>query len=136
MKRWSMILMASGVVGAAVASLATFGATTGCNTGTDDCPDKAMVVAGGSCSDNHLQCAYDLMTPAAECDGTNTVIETSCTCTDGTWVCPDPFACDSGAPTDEAGMEAGDEAGMEAGDMDSGDSGSSGDSGDSGDAHD
>lgn len=94
-----------------------FGAVGACNSGTGDCPRKAAVVAGASCSDEHLQCAYDLTTPAAECDGTSTVIATSCTCTDGTWSCPSATECESGASADDGGAEASPD---EAGDNDSG----------------
>ena len=82
MKRWDLI-EALGVVGAVgVASLTAFTAVTACNTGSGSCPDKAAVLPGASCSDNHLQCAFDLTTAGVACDGTSTVIETSCTCTD------------------------------------------------------
>jgi hypothetical protein len=82
-----------GVV-AAAALLATAGA---CNTGLGDCPAKASIQPGGSCNDDLLQCPYDLMTPSFACDGTSTVINTSCTCTKGTWSCPSPAACDGSA---------------------------------------
>jgi hypothetical protein len=114
-KRWDLVA-ALGVVGAvAVASLTAFTAVTACNNGTGSCPDKAAVVPGASCSDDNLQCAFDLTTPAVACDGTSTTIETSCTCTDGTWACPSAVECDSGAVEEEAGEEAGsEEAGEEA----------------------
>jgi hypothetical protein len=81
------------LIGAA-ALLVTMGA---CNTGLGDCPAKETIQPGGSCSDNLLQCPYDLMTASFACDGTSTVINTSCTCTKGTWSCPSPAACDGGA---------------------------------------
>jgi hypothetical protein len=115
-KRWDLIV-ALGVVGAVgAASLTAFTAVTACNTGSGSCPDKAAVLPGASCSDNHLQCAFDLTTPAVACDGRSTVIETSCTCTDGRWACPSAVECDSGADaadeasTDEAGGDDGGDA--------------------------
>ena len=115
MKRWDLVV-SLGIVGAvAVASLATFSSVTACNHGNGTCPDKAAVVPGASCSDETLQCAFDLTTPAVACDGTSTVIETSCTCTDGTWACPSAVECDGGAAESEAGEEAGEEAGTDDG---------------------
>jgi hypothetical protein len=114
-KRWD-VLVGLGVVGAVtIAMLGTFTSVTACNSGTGSCPDKAAVVPDGPCSDDKLQCAYDLMTPAVACDGTTTTIETSCTCTNDHWVCPAAVECDSGV-AEEAGEEAGsEEAGEEAG---------------------
>jgi len=136
-KRWDLVA-ALGVVGAvAVASLTAFTTVTACNNGTGTCPDKAGIVPGASCSDDTLQCAFDLMTPAVACDGTTTTIETSCTCTDGTWACPSAVECDSGA-AEEAGEEAGEEeAGEEAGEEAStDDGGTEASTDDAADAHD
>jgi hypothetical protein len=136
-KRWDLVV-GLGVVGAVlVAFLGTFSAVTACNSGGGSCPDKAGVVPGGSCSDDKLQCAFDLMTPAVACDGTTATIETSCTCTDGTWACPSAVECDSGT-AEEAGEEAGsDEAGSdEASTDDGGTEASTEDAADAGDAHD
>lgn len=77
--------------------LVGFVALDACNSGNGDCPAKESITPGGSCSDDHLQCAYDLTTPNAVCDGTSTRIATSCTCTDGTWACPEAFECEAGA---------------------------------------
>ena len=134
MKRWDLVLTLGIVATAAVASLTAFTSVTACNSGNTTCPDKTAVVAGGSCSDENLQCAFDLTTPAVACDGTSAVIETSCTCTDGTWACPSAVECDAGADPAEAGEEAGDDAGEEAGD-DAGEEAGN-DAGDGADAHD
>ena len=129
MKR-SNVVVAIGAMIAVVASLVAFSALEACNSGNGDCPEKVAVVPGASCSDEHLQCAFDLTTPAAACDGTSSVIETSCTCTKGNWSCPDAIQCDGGADA----AEAGDEASTNEGGDDAGDSGDSADSGDSGDS--
>ena len=114
MKRWD-ILVGLGVVGVvAGASLTAFTSVTACNTGSGKCPDKAAVVPGASCSDNKLQCAFDLVTPAVACDGTSSTVETSCTCTDLTWACPSAVECDAGADPGEAGEDASEDAGDEA----------------------
>jgi hypothetical protein len=124
------------IIGAVtVGALTAFTSVTACNTGNGTCPDKAAVVPGGSCSDNDLQCAFDLKTPAVACDGTSTVIETSCTCTHGTWDCPPVLDCgEAGAPPeDEAGGGDTDGGDTEGGDTDGGDTdGGDTDSGDSG----
>jgi hypothetical protein len=74
---------------------------------TADCP-TGTIQPGGSCSDDQLQCAYSLSTPSAACDGTSTVIPSSCTCTSGSWACPSPFECgDSGTTEDGAAPDAG-----------------------------
>ena len=75
------------VVAAALAAFA------GCNS-LADCPAAAEVVPGGACSGNDLQCAYTLSTQTAACTGMTTTVATSCTCTDGAWVCPTGF-CDA-----------------------------------------
>jgi hypothetical protein len=80
------LVLTAGVVGGAVA----------CNeTGT--CPAKGAFAPDASCQDDGLQCAYDLVTPSAACDGTTTVIPSSCMCTSGAWVCPSAWSCDAGA---------------------------------------
>lgn len=107
MTRWSIAVVAGGIVVSAIAAVTTFGAATACNSGNGDCPEKPMVMAGAACSDDHLQCAYDLSTPAAACDGTMTIIETSCTCTNGQWSCPSAFDCDSGVVEADASTDAG-----------------------------
>jgi hypothetical protein len=108
-----------------------------CNSGVGSCPDKTAISAGASCSDDNLQCPYDLATPNPSCDGTNTTIETSCTCTSGTWVCPDAVECpaaedggdeaatdddggatDDGAVTDDGGGDGASDDAADAGDAD------------------
>lgn len=80
-----LVLAAGAAVGAAA-----------CNdTGT--CPTKGSIKPDASCADDQLQCAYDLVTPSAACDGTTTSIPSSCMCTSGAWVCPEAFSCDAGA---------------------------------------
>ncbi len=96
---------------AALATAAMIGAASGCNSGNGDCPDKSTIAPGASCSDDHLQCAFDLSTPAAACDGTTTVLATSCTCNHGTWDCPAPFDCDAGDGATAADDGASDAAG-------------------------
>jgi hypothetical protein len=64
-----------------------------CNSGTGDCPQKQSIQPGAPCSDDNLQCAYDLDTPSPACDGTTTTIASSCTCTKGTWSCPSAVDC-------------------------------------------
>jgi hypothetical protein len=94
-------------------------AMAACNS-TGDCPVKGSIVPGASCSDDQLQCAYDLATPSLVCDGTNTVIPSSCTCMGGAWACPSPATCeagtgDDGAASDDGASEAsGDDAAAEA----------------------
>jgi len=80
---------ASGVVALLVASLVV--AAAACNTGLGDCPAKSAVKPGGACSDDTLECPYDLA--AKSCDGKKTVLATSCTCTDGAWACPGSVDC-------------------------------------------
>jgi hypothetical protein len=133
-KRWDLVVTLGIVAAVGVASLTAFTSVTACNSGNTTCPDKTAVVAGGACSDENLQCAYDLSTPAVACDGTSAIIETSCTCTDGTWACPSAVECDAGAA--DPG-EAGDEAGDEAAAGDGGDEASPDeDAADAADAHD
>lgn len=97
------IALLCGVVG--------FVALDACNSGNGDCPAKESIAPGASCSDEHLQCAFGLKTPNAACDGTSTAINTSCTCTNGSWACPDPFVCEAGAGDggDDGSADAGDE---------------------------
>ena len=85
-----------------------FAAIGACNSGTGDCPAKESIQPGAPCSDDNLQCAYDLSTPSPGCDGTTTTIASSCTCMKGTWSCPSPIDCggtdastgDDGSATD------------------------------------
>ena len=82
-----------------------------CNRGTGFCPAAEAIQPGAACDNDDLQCAYDLTSPSVACDGTSTVISTSCTCSNGTWSCPDPVDCSSSE-------DAGDQ---DAGDQDAGD---------------
>jgi hypothetical protein len=71
------------------------GTVGGCNN-VGSCPAKETIMPGGPCSGDSLECAYDLATENPACDGTNTTIPTSCTCTKGAWVCPPPASCEGG----------------------------------------
>jgi hypothetical protein len=102
-----LLAAALGVTGAI--ALAT---TTGCNTGSGACPNVEQVVPGGACTEEELQCGFTLTTPNAACDGTSSTYDTSCTCTNGLWVCPDPIACEGGADQSDQGSAA-DEGGAE-----------------------
>jgi hypothetical protein len=73
-----------------------------CNTGTGDCPAKETIQPGTACSDDFLQCAFDLPTPSPACDGTTTVLASSCVCTKGLWVCPAPVGCPEAGAADGA----------------------------------
>jgi hypothetical protein len=81
-----------------------------CNN-VGDCP-TAAITPGAACSGDNLQCPYTLDSPSPACDGTNVEggIATSCVCTSGTWVCPDPISCDTG---DGGGDETTDDGGGE-----------------------
>ena len=106
--RAALFLAPLALVGAAFLALGA------CNSGMSDCPAKEAIQPGAACSDDDLQCAYDLSTPAPACDGTTTVLATSCTCTKGTWSCPSAVACPSGddgaAGDDAADSSTGDDA--------------------------
>jgi hypothetical protein len=93
--------------------LAVAGTIAACNASQGDCPGKGTIGPGASCSADQLQCAYDLATPAAACDGTTTVIPSSCTCTEGSWVCPSAFDCDAGS-VDGGATEDGSQADADA----------------------
>ena len=86
------------LVPAAVAAVAvTFAALdTACND-VGDCP-TTPITPGDPCSGDNLECPYTLESPDPACDGTmiDGGIATSCVCTDGTWACPEPIACDTG----------------------------------------
>jgi hypothetical protein len=89
-----------------------------CNSGTGDCPAKQTIQPGAPCSDDNLQCAYDLPTPSPACDGTSTVIPSSCICTSGAWSCPSAISCGDGGGSegggDDGSAEAGDDGGGDA----------------------
>jgi hypothetical protein len=71
------------------------------------CPSPDSITPGAPCSGESLECAYTLQTPSPACDGT--VVEggiaTSCVCTAGAWVCPDPVACAAPSGDDAAATE-------------------------------
>jgi hypothetical protein len=117
-----------------VLAAATWALLGACNTGAGDCPAKEAIQPGAACDDDQLQCAYDLPTPSAACDGTTTVIATSCTCTKKAWSCPSPFVCGEGAAGDDAAKEAGsgDDASEVATDDDGGSDAPQSDSGEGG----
>ncbi len=72
------------------------------------CPTKGSIKPDASCAEDQLQCAYDLVTPSAACDGTTTVIPSSCMCTSGGWDCPAAWSCDAGtADAADAAADAG-----------------------------
>jgi hypothetical protein len=64
-----------------------------CNTGLGDCPATSTIKPNGPCTDDNLECPYDLSSQPASCNGTLTTIKTSCVCTKGTWSCPPPVNC-------------------------------------------
>lgn len=67
--------------------------TGACNTGLGDCPATSTIKDKGPCTDDNLECPYDLSSPNPSCDGKTTTIMTSCVCTSGTWSCPSPIDC-------------------------------------------
>jgi hypothetical protein len=71
-----------------------------CSSLADECK-KATVTPDGTCSEDALQCEYDLQQD--NCDGTFSTVATSCVCTGGAWSCPDPIPCP--APVDDAATE-------------------------------
>ena len=71
------------------------------------CPAKSAIKPDAACTDDQLQCPYDLSTPSVACDGTQTVIPSSCTCSGGTWACPAPVDCSGGAGGDAGGTVEG-----------------------------
>jgi hypothetical protein len=84
--KWPRALVFAGL-------LATAGA---CNTGLGDCPATQTIQADEACTDDNLDCPYDLSSEPASCNGTTTTIKTSCVCTKGTWKCPSPVDCGGG----------------------------------------
>jgi hypothetical protein len=109
-------------------------AVGGC-TNVGDCPDKASIVPGASCSGDNLTCAYDLSEQSPACDGTMQTVTTSCTCQKDVWVCPSPSSTcevpEGGAGDDGSVAEGGGDDGSttEGG----GDDGSASDDGATGD---
>ena len=80
-------------------------AACGINSGTGDCPAAASIQPGAGCSDDFLQCPYNLATESPLCDGTKTILATSCTCTKGTWSCPSAVSCEGGGGAADAGAD-------------------------------
>jgi hypothetical protein len=78
-------------------------------SGKATCPSHGRMVAGASCNGEDLQCAYDV--PVFNCDGTIGQLESSCSCTDGKWVCPSVVepVCPVAVPSDPG--DAGDMGG-------------------------
>jgi hypothetical protein len=89
---------------AALLGVAVLGVESACNN-VGDCPSPSNIKPGGSCSGDYLTCPYTLQTPNQACDGTAVEggLETSCTCTKGTWICPDPVTCEAGGSGDGGG---------------------------------
>lgn len=79
-------------------------------TNADQCPAKESIVPGAACGGGAGQCAYDLTVPNAACDGTTSVIATSCACVDGAWACPTAGECPAVGGADAA-AEAADDGG-------------------------
>lgn len=85
------------LLGVAAASALVFGAACSDNN-TDACPDKGTtdkpgIKSGDPCTARDLQCPIDVLVTG--CDGTQTTVASSCTCSvtssnSGTWVCTDP----------------------------------------------
>lgn len=88
----------------AALAVAVLGVESACNN-VGDCPSASSIEPGGSCSGNYLECPYTLQTPSQACDGTSVEggLATSCICTQGTWVCPDPVSCEAGGTGDGGG---------------------------------
>ncbi len=120
-------------LGLSVAALAitVLGVESACNN-VGVCPSASSIKPGGSCSGDYLECPYTLQTPSQACDGTSVEggLATSCVCTNGTWVCPDPVSCEGGSgdggadgevdgTTDGQGGEAATEDGGGDGEVDS-----------------
>lgn len=93
----------------ALLPIALVGLMFACNHGLGFCPAKEDVQPGGACDSEELQCAYDLTTPNDTCDGTSTVVSTSCVCTKGAWSCPDPVDCSSAGGDQDSGDQGGDQ---------------------------
>src|ERR1039458_3846031 len=99
MKRILTLALAVGALAVGVV-----GVEGACNN-VGDCPSASSIKPGGSCSGNYLECSYTLQTPSQACDGTSVEggLATSCICTEGTWVCPDPVSCEAGGTDDGGG---------------------------------
>lgn len=90
-------------------------ALAACNN-VGDCPAKGTITNGGSCSGDSLTCPYTL-TSSQSTAASPITCDTSCTCTQGSWVCPDPTTClppaagDDGGATGDDGGATGDDGG-------------------------
>lgn len=94
----------STIVKAAAAALAIALSLAACQADRiGDCPAKATLSNGAACSDEGLQCPYDITQTA--CDGTTSTVSSSCLCQSGTWSCPDSWQC-----AVDAGDDGGDAA--------------------------
>lgn len=85
--------------------LAAIGVASGGAGGCEappDCPARADIHPGGSCSSSELQCNYDA--PRTACDGTTSSVASSCLCQGGHWSCPDAWTCEAG--TADGGEDA------------------------------
>jgi hypothetical protein len=91
-----------------LASVAVVALAVGACNDVGDCP-AAAVAPGGSCSGDSLQCPYTIQAAGVTCN-------TSCVCTNGAWVCPDPSGCLPAADDGGGGGDDGGGGGGEAGD--------------------
>jgi len=66
-------------------------AINGCS-GNGSCPPHGLMLNGAACHGDDLQCAREVTLTG--CDGTESVIVSSCSCNSGKWECSDP-----GTPT-------------------------------------
>jgi hypothetical protein len=66
-----------------------------------DCP--STITPGASCEGDSLTCPYTIQAAGVSCP-------TSCTCTNGSWSCPDPSGCVPAATGDD-GAATGDDGG-------------------------
>ena len=102
------------VVPAAVLAVALLALEGACNN-VGDCPAASSIKPGGSCQGDYLECPFTLETPSLACDGTSVEggLATSCICTSGAWVCPDPVSCGT---TDDGGGDGEVDGAAETGD--------------------
>lgn len=111
MKRLAFVLACAALLAAPLAA---------CND-VGDCPASSQIKPGGSCSGDQLECPYTLQNaPSPACDGTTVEggLQTSCTCTNGTWSCPsvscDASTSEDASPDGTTPSEAGDAPSSEA----------------------
>jgi len=103
----------------ALFAAAVLGVALGACNDVADCPSPSSIHPNGSCSGDHLECPYDLVTPGAE------ATETSCTCVSGSWSCPTPPEDDAAGASDDGSAQAEGETGPDS-DTASADAGSDG----------